>query len=57
MLKENKPHGVTVQVEKVQDYETLRVLEFSGERKRMSVIVKTPENKIMMYSKGKVSEF
>jgi magnesium-transporting ATPase (P-type) len=56
VLKENKPHGVTIKVDdKVQDFETLRVLEFSGERKRMSIIVKTPDNKIVMYSKGMLS--
>ena len=33
-------------------YEVLHVLEFNSTRKRMSVIVKTPEGKIMLYTKG-----
>eukprot|EP00163_Fabomonas_tropica_P014181 TRINITY_DN2587_c0_g1_i2.p1 TRINITY_DN2587_c0_g1~~TRINITY_DN2587_c0_g1_i2.p1 ORF type:complete len:1102 (+),score=256.90 TRINITY_DN2587_c0_g1_i2:1098-4403(+) len=34
------------------EYEILNVLEFNSTRKRMSVIVKTPEGKIMLYCKG-----
>ena len=30
-------------------YELLNVLEFNSTRKRMSVIVRTPEDKIMLY--------
>ena len=33
-------------------FELLNTLEYSSERKRMSVIVKTPENKYMVYTKG-----
>lgn len=33
-------------------YEMLNVLEFTSKRKRMSVIVKTPEGKIKLYCKG-----
>ena len=33
-------------------YKILNILEYSSERKRMSVIVRTPENKIILYSKG-----
>jgi len=33
-------------------YELLNVLEFNSTRKRMSVIVRTPEDKIMLYCKG-----
>lgn len=34
------------------NYSVLCTLDFTSERKRMSVIVKTPENKIMLYCKG-----
>lgn len=33
-------------------YEVLNVLEFTSARKRMSVIVKTPDGKIKLYCKG-----
>jgi magnesium-transporting ATPase (P-type) len=33
-------------------YELLNILEFSSARKRMSVIVRTPEDKIMIMTKG-----
>lgn len=33
-------------------YEVLNVLEFNSTRKRMSVIVRTPEKKIVLYTKG-----
>ena len=33
-------------------YELLNVIEFTSARKRMSVIVRTPENKIMIFTKG-----
>eukprot|EP00743_Colponemidia_sp_Colp-15_P003582 GILK01003864.1.p1 GENE.GILK01003864.1~~GILK01003864.1.p1 ORF type:complete len:1213 (-),score=219.55 GILK01003864.1:92-3730(-) len=33
-------------------YEVLNVLEFNSTRKRMSVIVRTPENQIKLYCKG-----
>ena len=33
-------------------FELLNILEYSSERKRMSVIVKTEENKYMVYAKG-----
>lgn len=35
-----------------RSYELLHVLEFSSARKRMSVIVKTEDNKLMLLSKG-----
>ena len=37
---------------KNQNYELLNTLEYSSERKRMSVIVKNPEGKIILYAKG-----
>lgn len=33
-------------------YELLNVIEFTSARKRMSIIVKTPENKILLMTKG-----
>ena len=37
----------------LKKYEILACLEFSSERKRMSIIVKEPDsNKIIMYTKG-----
>eukprot|EP00298_Acanthocystis_sp_HF-20_P017871 c21850_g3_i7.p1 GENE.c21850_g3_i7~~c21850_g3_i7.p1 ORF type:complete len:785 (+),score=338.89 c21850_g3_i7:40-2355(+) len=37
-------------------FEVLRVLEFTSERKRMSVILKTPQNKILLLTKGADTE-
>jgi len=34
------------------DYEILDILEFNSTRKRMSVVVRTPEGKIIVYCKG-----
>lgn len=36
----------------VSKYELLNVIEFTSSRKRMSVIVRTPENKILCLTKG-----
>jgi phospholipid-transporting ATPase len=45
--------NVTIQVSKEsQTYELLQLLEFTSDRKRMSVIVRTPENEIHLYCKG-----
>ena len=33
-------------------YELLNVIEFTSARKRMSVIVRTPEDRIMIMTKG-----
>ncbi|XP_025087156.1 LOW QUALITY PROTEIN: probable phospholipid-transporting ATPase IA [Pomacea canaliculata] len=35
-----------------ETYEILNVLEFTSERKRMSVVVRSPDGKIMLYCKG-----
>ncbi|XP_031569883.1 phospholipid-transporting ATPase IA-like isoform X2 [Actinia tenebrosa] len=37
---------------KEEVYEVLNVLEFNSNRKRMSVVVRTPEDKIKLYCKG-----
>eukprot|EP00878_Enallax_costatus_P006567 GHUV01006885.1.p1 GENE.GHUV01006885.1~~GHUV01006885.1.p1 ORF type:complete len:874 (+),score=262.00 GHUV01006885.1:436-3057(+) len=34
------------------EYEVLNILEFNSTRKRMSVIIRTPENRIILYCKG-----
>uniref|UniRef100_A0A8C4ZLP1 Phospholipid-transporting ATPase n=1 Tax=Gadus morhua TaxID=8049 RepID=A0A8C4ZLP1_GADMO len=39
-------------VGKAQTYELLNVLEFSSNRKRMSVVVRTPSGKLRLYCKG-----
>ncbi|BFZ14729.1 hypothetical protein BsWGS_17768 [Bradybaena similaris] len=36
----------------LKKYQVLNVLEFTSKRKRMSVIVRTPEKKIILYCKG-----
>lgn len=36
----------------IEKYEILNVLEFNSDRKRMSVIVRTPSNKLKLYIKG-----
>jgi magnesium-transporting ATPase (P-type) len=38
--------------EETEKYELLNVIEFTSARKRMSVIVKTPEDKIVIMTKG-----
>lgn len=37
---------------KVQVFQLLTVIEFSSDRKRMTVVVRTPENKIKVMCKG-----
>ena len=34
------------------EYEILNILEFDSTRKRMSVICRTPENRILLYCKA-----
>ncbi|XP_064413920.1 phospholipid-transporting ATPase IB [Latimeria chalumnae] len=47
------PHSVIIEVlGNEQSYEILNVLEFSSNRKRMSVIVRTPSNELRLYCKG-----
>lgn len=45
------PHGFDNEPE-FTDYEVLDVVEFSSARKRMSVIVKFPDNRIVLFCKG-----
>ncbi|XP_067662836.1 probable phospholipid-transporting ATPase IA [Haliotis asinina] len=47
------PQTVSIEVfGKVETYEILNVLEFTSERKRMSVVVKRPDGRIQLYCKG-----
>lgn len=45
-IRERLPEG-----EKDVEYELLNILEFNSTRKRMSVILRTPEGKIKLYCK------
>jgi phospholipid-transporting ATPase len=47
------PNTVTIDAMGVpEQYEILNVLEFTSDRKRMSVIARTPAGKIKLYCKG-----
>uniref|UniRef100_A0A8C6Q281 Phospholipid-transporting ATPase n=1 Tax=Nothobranchius furzeri TaxID=105023 RepID=A0A8C6Q281_NOTFU len=47
------PHSVIIEARgKEMSYELLNVLEFSSNRKRMSVVVRTPNGKLRLYCKG-----
>uniref|UniRef100_A0AAR2KUJ3 Phospholipid-transporting ATPase n=1 Tax=Pygocentrus nattereri TaxID=42514 RepID=A0AAR2KUJ3_PYGNA len=47
------PHSVIIEARgKEMTYELLNVLEFSSNRKRMSVVVRTPTGKLRLYCKG-----
>uniref|UniRef100_A0A7N8WXR7 Phospholipid-transporting ATPase n=1 Tax=Mastacembelus armatus TaxID=205130 RepID=A0A7N8WXR7_9TELE len=47
------PHSVIIEARgKEMSYELLNVLEFSSNRKRMSVVVRTPTGKLRLYCKG-----
>ncbi|CAF1156268.1 unnamed protein product [Adineta steineri] len=47
------PDSVTINFRGEEErYDILNVLEFSSDRKRMSVIVRTPRNEIKLYCKG-----
>eukprot|EP01113_Clastostelium_recurvatum_P017915 TRINITY_DN2113_c0_g1_i1.p1 TRINITY_DN2113_c0_g1~~TRINITY_DN2113_c0_g1_i1.p1 ORF type:complete len:1143 (-),score=265.23 TRINITY_DN2113_c0_g1_i1:444-3872(-) len=47
------PRTVIINVQgREASYEVLNILEFNSTRKRMSVIVRTPEGKILLYCKG-----
>lgn len=46
------PKSVTVTANDVEEhFEILNIIEFTSARKRMSVIVRTPESKIKLYCK------
>lgn len=47
--------NVWIQLGVTKHYDVLNVLEFNSERKRMSVIVRTQDGRIMLYIKGAVS--
>lgn len=47
------PEYITINVlGELENYEVLNVIEFTSTRKRMSVIVRCPDNKIKLYCKG-----
>ncbi|CAF1628478.1 unnamed protein product, partial [Adineta ricciae] len=47
------PDSVTINFRgEKEEYKILNVLEFSSDRKRMSVIIRTPRNEIKLYCKG-----
>lgn len=47
------PNSVEIKVfNEIKKYEILNVIEFTSTRKRMSVIVRTPEGRIKLYCKG-----
>jgi magnesium-transporting ATPase (P-type) len=47
------PNSVSIKIgEEEETYEILNVLEFNSTRKRMSVIVRTPDNRIVLMTKG-----
>lgn len=49
------PRSVTISAfDTDEEYEILNVIEFTSTRKRMSVIVRTPDNKIHLYCKVSV---
>ncbi|XP_059513245.1 phospholipid-transporting ATPase FetA-like [Myotis daubentonii] len=53
VLRSRSPETITVvEMGKTIIYRLLAILDFSNVRKRMSVIVKTPEDRIMLFCKG-----
>jgi phospholipid-transporting ATPase len=48
-----KPRSVTIEVEGQEyDYELLNICEFNSTRKRMSTILRCPDGKVRIYTKG-----
>ncbi|KAK6315898.1 hypothetical protein J4Q44_G00134220 [Coregonus suidteri] len=53
VFRSRTPESITVmEMEELVTYELLAVLDFNNVRKRMSVIVRSPEGKITLYCKG-----
>eukprot|EP01114_Cavostelium_apophysatum_P004419 TRINITY_DN1464_c0_g1_i1.p1 TRINITY_DN1464_c0_g1~~TRINITY_DN1464_c0_g1_i1.p1 ORF type:complete len:1137 (+),score=375.62 TRINITY_DN1464_c0_g1_i1:221-3631(+) len=53
VFKANTNKGMIVEINgKEQIYELLASLEFTSDRRRMSVLLRTPEKKVVLYSKG-----
>ena len=53
IFTERTPTGVQVEIGgKAEFYEVLHTIEFTSTRKRMSVVVKSPQGEIFLYSKG-----
>ncbi|XP_032799496.1 probable phospholipid-transporting ATPase IA isoform X1 [Daphnia magna] len=53
VLSSRTPETITITAEGMEHrYQLLHILEFSSDRKRMSVIVRTPSGKIKLFCKG-----
>uniref|UniRef100_A0AAQ6AIM0 Phospholipid-transporting ATPase n=1 Tax=Amphiprion ocellaris TaxID=80972 RepID=A0AAQ6AIM0_AMPOC len=53
VFRSRTPDSISiVEMEKQRSYELLAILDFNNVRKRMSVIVRTPEGKLSLYCKG-----
>ncbi|KAM5329762.1 phospholipid-transporting ATPase FetA-like [Glossophaga mutica] len=53
VLRSRTPETITVvEMGKTKVYQLLAILDFSNVRKRMSVIVRTPEGRVMLFCKG-----
>jgi len=53
ILKQIKPNEIILSInDEIVEFEILRKLEFSGDRKRMSVVVRGSDGKIILYTKG-----
>ncbi len=50
--RDEKNNMVVRMFQEEKKFELLNVIEFSSQRKRMTVIVRTPENKILVMCKG-----
>eukprot|EP01118_Nematostelium_gracile_P019227 TRINITY_DN8839_c0_g1_i2.p1 TRINITY_DN8839_c0_g1~~TRINITY_DN8839_c0_g1_i2.p1 ORF type:complete len:1148 (-),score=269.15 TRINITY_DN8839_c0_g1_i2:58-3234(-) len=53
VLEGRTPRTLTIRVEgNRQDYDLLHTLEFTNERKRMSVILRSPDRRLLLFCKG-----
>ncbi|XP_053556992.1 phospholipid-transporting ATPase ID [Bombina bombina] len=53
VFRSRTPETITlVEMEETKVYELLAILDFNNDRKRMSVIVKSPEGRLTLYCKG-----
>eukprot|EP00741_Cyanophora_paradoxa_P006811 tig00001042_g6587.t1 len=53
VFEKRNPGGVEISAQGTrQGFEVLNVLEFNSDRKRMSVVVRTPDGRLMLYTKG-----
>lgn len=53
VFRKRTPQSITLEVNgRTETYEALHILDFDNVRKRMSVLVRTPNNQIRLYCKG-----